>query len=55
MARPLETYRGARRMRWKKINDERFGARRALWQDVNRLAAQAFQEQRTRPMKKKSV
>jgi hypothetical protein len=53
MTRPSETYRGARRMRWKQINDERpTGARRATWRDVNRFAAQVFQEQRMRQTKK---
>jgi hypothetical protein len=56
MARPSETYRGARRMHWKRINDERpVGARRVSWQDVNRLAAQAFQDQRMRQTKKKNA
>jgi hypothetical protein len=43
-------------MRWKRINDERpAGAARAAWPDVNRLAAQAFQDQRMRQTKKKNA
>ena len=49
MARSAETYRGARRAHWKKINDERpKGARRVAWVDVNQLAATAFQDVRLR-------
>ena len=52
MARSLETYRGGRRMAWKRVNDERLvGAKRVSWPNVNQLFARAFQAQRFRRRK----
>jgi len=52
MARMLGSYRGARRMAWKGINDMRpVGAKRVSWPNVNQLFARAFQAQRFRRWK----